>query len=183
MSRWRPTSPARRQGHPRVRLKEEDFIEHSFVALDARRPALLPPPDSGYQDQGLRAARARPHQQGKRLVNYIDLRGERTCLPRDRATSSPGSPHVRLARASSSGRAQGACNVNRSGLIAVGLKEGDELDRVKLTNGNDDIILVTAAGMAIRFSETDVRLMGLRRGRQGIELGDDNTAVGPSACP
>ena len=50
--------------------------------------------------------------------------------------------------------------VRPSGLIAVRLEEGDELGWVKLTTGDDDLILVTRQGQAIRFHETDVRPMG-----------------------
>ena len=51
-------------------------------------------------------------------------------------------------------------NVRRSGLIAIKLHKGDELNWVKLTSGKDEIILVTQKGQAIRFSENDVRDMG-----------------------
>jgi DNA gyrase subunit A len=54
----------------------------------------------------------------------------------------------------------------RAGLIAVTLKDGDELVKVIPTNGTDDIFLVSRNGMAIRFSEEDVRFMG--RGAAGV---------------
>ncbi len=51
-------------------------------------------------------------------------------------------------------------NINKSGLISIGLKEGDEVIGVKLTDGGQDVMLVTRNGMSIRFSEKDVRDMG-----------------------
>ncbi len=48
----------------------------------------------------------------------------------------------------------------RDGLIALNLREGDELVSVIVTTGQDDIFMVSRAGMTIRFSETDVRAMG-----------------------
>jgi DNA gyrase subunit A len=48
----------------------------------------------------------------------------------------------------------------RSGLAAINLKKGDELIRVRLSNGRDDIILVSRGGKGIRFSEKNVRAMG-----------------------
>ena len=51
-------------------------------------------------------------------------------------------------------------NVRRSGLIAITLKGKDELRFAKLTNGSDELILVTQRGQAIRFAEKDVRPMG-----------------------
>ncbi len=50
--------------------------------------------------------------------------------------------------------------VRRSGMIAIGLKEGDELKWVETTGGDDQIMLSTENGQAIRFKETDVRAMG-----------------------
>jgi DNA gyrase subunit A len=51
-------------------------------------------------------------------------------------------------------------NIRKNGLIAISLHEGDELISVRLTDGNQDLIIVTHGGMAIRFHETDVRNMG-----------------------
>jgi DNA gyrase subunit A len=51
-------------------------------------------------------------------------------------------------------------SVRPSGLIAISLEAGDELDWVRLTSGKDDVILVTEQGKALRFSEDEVRTMG-----------------------
>jgi DNA gyrase subunit A len=57
-------------------------------------------------------------------------------------------------------------------LIAIGLDEGDELGWVRLTHGQDEVILVTELGQALRFSEDEVRSMGRAAGGvTGIKLG------------
>jgi len=56
--------------------------------------------------------------------------------------------------------------VRPSGLIAISLNDGDELGWVRLTQGNDDLILVTEQGQGLRFNEQDVRPMG--RGAAGV---------------
>jgi len=62
-------------------------------------------------------------------------------------------------------------SVRPSGLIAISLGEGDELGWARLTNGNDEIILVTEQGQALRFSEQEVRPMGrTAAGVTGIRL-------------
>ncbi len=72
-------------------------------------------------------------------------------------------------------------NIRQSGLIAIGLRENDELIGVLLTSGNDEIIVGTAKGMSIRFAETDVRDMGrTAMGVKAISLKDDDLVVG--AC-
>jgi DNA gyrase subunit A len=70
-------------------------------------------------------------------------------------------------------------NVRRNGLIAINLQEGDELDWVTPTTGKDEIIIATALGKAIRFSETEVRAMGRdTQGVIGIKLGKGDTVAG-----
>ncbi|MBU0546759.1 MAG: DNA gyrase subunit A [Patescibacteria group bacterium] len=70
-------------------------------------------------------------------------------------------------------------NLRRSGLIAILLKKGDVLRKVKLTKGNDEIILVTKKGQSIRFPEKDVRPMGRSAsGVRGIRLRKGDEIVG-----
>ncbi|HLF40216.1 MAG TPA: DNA gyrase subunit A [Acidimicrobiia bacterium] len=66
----------------------------------------------------------------------------------------------------------------RTGLIAINLREDDELVRVVQTNGTNDIFMVSRDGMTIRFSENDVRPMGrATSGVRGMKLKDVNDAV------
>ncbi|MFD1734939.1 DNA gyrase subunit A [Bacillus salitolerans] len=70
-------------------------------------------------------------------------------------------------------------NIRTSGLIAVNLRDGDELISVKLTDGSKDIIIGTKNGMLIHFPETDVRSMGrTATGVKGISLDEDDEVVG-----
>jgi len=69
-------------------------------------------------------------------------------------------------------------NVRRSGLIAISLDEGDELCGVRLTNGNNELLVATREGYAIRFKETDARAMGRNaRGVKAITLEGDDKVV------
>ncbi|MCA1065647.1 DNA gyrase subunit A [Rossellomorea aquimaris] len=70
-------------------------------------------------------------------------------------------------------------NIRTNGLIAINLRENDELISVKLTDGEKDMIIGTKKGMLIRFPETDVRSMGrTATGVKGITLSDDDIVVG-----
>ena len=70
-------------------------------------------------------------------------------------------------------------NIRNNGLIALHLREGDELISVRLTNGNKHIIIGTKKGMLIRFHETDVRPMGRpATGVKGISLDPDDEVIG-----
>ena len=69
--------------------------------------------------------------------------------------------------------------INKGGLIAVNLREDDELVGVRLTDGENDIVLVTRKGMSIRFNEENVRDTGRNTmGVRGITLADDDQVIG-----
>lgn len=69
----------------------------------------------------------------------------------------------------------------KGGLIALELNEGDELAWVRMTDGNQQVIVATKKGVAIRFNETDVREMGRQaRGVKALKLKDGDCVVGMS---
>ena len=70
-------------------------------------------------------------------------------------------------------------SARKTGLQAITLKEEDELIAVRLTDGQDNVVLVTEDGMSITFSEQDVRPMGrTAQGVIGIKLGDGDKVIG-----
>ena len=70
-------------------------------------------------------------------------------------------------------------NVRTNGLIAIKLDEGDELRWIKRTSGDNDVIISTSAGQAIRFNEKDTRPMGRSaRGVRGVRLRPNDSVVG-----
>jgi DNA gyrase subunit A len=70
-------------------------------------------------------------------------------------------------------------NVRTSGLIAINLDEGDELKWIRMTSGDNEVVISTAGGQAIRFHESDARPMGrVSRGVRGIRLRSDDHVIG-----
>lgn len=70
-------------------------------------------------------------------------------------------------------------NIRSSGLIAIRLDEGDELRWIKRTTGDNDVIISTSAGQAVRFNEKDARPMGrAARGVRGVRLRPKDIVVG-----
>jgi len=70
-------------------------------------------------------------------------------------------------------------NVRTNGLIAIKLDDGDELRWIKRTTGENDVIISTSAGQAIRFNEKDTRPMGRSaRGVRGVRLRPNDSVVG-----
>lgn len=70
-------------------------------------------------------------------------------------------------------------NVRANGLIAINLDEGDELKWIRMTNGNNEVVISTQQGQAIRFHEKDARPMGrVSRGVRGIRLRTGDCVIG-----
>jgi DNA gyrase subunit A len=70
-------------------------------------------------------------------------------------------------------------NVRNSGLIAINLDDGDELKWIRMTNGDNEVVISTSQGQAIRFHEKDARPMGrVSRGVRGIRLRSGDQVIG-----
>lgn len=70
-------------------------------------------------------------------------------------------------------------NVRNSGLIAINLDSGDELKWIRMTSGDNEVVISTSQGQAIRFHERDARPMGrVSRGVRGIRLRTDDHVIG-----
>jgi DNA gyrase subunit A len=70
-------------------------------------------------------------------------------------------------------------NVRSSGLISINLDDGDELKWIRMTNGDNEVVISTSQGQAIRFHEKDVRPMGrVSRGVRGIRLRTGDQVIG-----
>lgn len=164
------------RGKAATAMKEEDFIEKLFVAK--MHDTLLCFSSRGrlywlkvYQlPMGGRTARGKP------MVNLLPLEeGERihAVLPiRDYTEDS----YVFMATSNGTVKKTPLAEFSRprtAGIIAVDLRDGDKLVDVALTHGNNDVMLFTTAGKAIRFHESDVRAMGrTAAGVRGIRLDD-----------
>lgn len=168
--------------------KDDDFIEHLFVA--STHDDLLCFTDTGrvFKIKVYELPEMSRTSKGRPIINFIDLKeGERTCAYLAIKDFESGSHYLTfVSRGGVVKRTtlKAYANVNRSGIIAVGLREDDALLGVALTSGNDDLMLVTSNGMAIRFPETDARDMGRSAaGVKGIELAENATIVGMLAIP
>ena len=178
-----PVSGPGRQGHPRGgREVGRGRRDRPVRREHARRSAVLHRHGPRVQAQGLRAAGDEPDEPRAGDPELHPAQAGREDL------RLPGGQELRGGRGLPVLRLQGGIvkrtllrdyrNVNKSGLIAVGLKEGDELFNVIMTGGRDDVIVVSSTGMAIRFNEQDARPMGRKRGgREGHRPARDRAIV------
>jgi DNA gyrase subunit A len=163
-----------RRGVSGQTIREEDEI---VVMLHARTlHTILFFSDKGkvYSERAYQIPDANRTDKGIPIVNLLGVDGN------EFITAAVAVPHFEvggsLTMATTHGRVKRVqlaefANVRNSGLIAIGLDEGDRLGWVRLTCGKDDILLVTAHGQAVRFAEGQVRSMGRQAaGVTGIRL-------------
>ncbi|MBI3952656.1 MAG: DNA gyrase subunit A [Candidatus Doudnabacteria bacterium] len=118
---------------------------------------------------------------GQALVNFLDLPNDETV--KSILTISKKTPGKYLVLATKAGIIKKTpieefAKVRKSGLITIKLKGNDELKWVKYSTGNDDIILSTSNGQAIRFDEKDVRPMGrTASGVRGMRLKKNDSLI------
>lgn len=168
--------------------KDDDFIEHLFTA--STHDHLLCFTDTGrvFKIKVYELPEMSRTSKGRPIINYIDLKpGERTCAYLAIKDFEAGSNYLTFVSKGGIVKRtalKAYANVNRSGLIAVGLKDEDALLDVRMTTGSDDLMLVTSGGMAIRFPEQDVREMGRSAaGVKGIELRAGAEVIGIMRIP
>ncbi len=164
------------RGKAATKMKDEDFIEKLFVASTHDTILCFSSRAKIYWlnvyqlPMGSRASRGRP------MVNLLPLEeGERinAILP---IREYEPDKYIFMATANGVVKKSSLMDYSRprsSGLIALNLREDDYLIDVAITDGNQDVMLFTSAGKAIRFKESDVRPMGrLATGVRGIKLPD-----------
>ncbi len=121
-------------------------------------------PEGGRTDKGLSLVNLIALEQGERITAALAVPNFETAGYLTFATTQGYMKRVELKEFES---------VRTSGLIAISLQDDDELGWVALTGGNDEMMLVTANGQALRFKEQDIRPMGrTARGVIGIRFKD-----------
>ncbi len=168
--------------------KEDDFIEHLFVASTHDDLLVFTHTGRVFMMKVYELPEMSRTAKGRALVNLLDFKeGERPCAYlaiKDFESGSHFLTFVSRDGVIKRTALKAYANVHKAGIIAVGLKEGDSLLDVALTTGTDDIIIVTAAGSAIRFNEDDARDMGrAAAGVKGIELDEGDTVIGVVQVP
>ncbi len=159
-------------GKTGAKLSEEDVIEHMITSSSHDDVLFFTSTGKVFQKRAYEIPLSSRTSKGRAVVNFLDL------SPQESITAIVPLAHSKkkeeysfLVMATRDGiikktELASFQNVRRNGLIAIGLKKGDELGWVKPSRGTDDILLVSQSGQAIRFPERDVRDMG--RGAQGV---------------
>ena len=161
--------------------KEEDFIQHLFIANT--HDWLLVFTDKGkvYWTKVYNMPEGSRQGKGKPIINIVKVApGEkvRAFIPVKEFSEDKFLFFVTRNGTVKKTQLSAYGNVRENGIIAINLEEHDDLVSVLLTSGHDTIFIATANGMAVRFSESDVRSMGRNStGVIGIRLEEKDRVV------
>lgn len=181
-SQWRRQRRGGR-GVKGATTREDDFVEHLFIASSHDYILFFTDKGKCYWKKVHEIPQAGRLSRGRAIVNLIECEtGEKVnafVAVRDFSEDQYIVMATRrglIKRTSISAYS----NPRRKGIYAIDIVEGDELIEAKISNGDNDIILGTHNGKAIRFQESDVRPMGRKtRGVTGVKLaGVDDYVVG-----
>lgn len=160
---------------------ENDYIEDMFVVTNHQYIMFFTNKGQVYRLKAYEIPEASRTSRGTNIANLLMLQ------PEEKITATIAIKEYRedafIVMATKSGMIKKTplsdfANVRRNGLRAIVLKEDDQLIEVKFTDGNEEIFLITAHGMLIRFNESDIRVTGrASMGVIGMRLSDNDEVI------
>lgn len=173
------------------KTKEEDFMEHLFVTSSHATILMFTNRGRVFALRAFEIPEGTRMSKGKAIVNLLQLVGE------EKVTSAVSIDNfdpkhcentflTMCTRYGSIKRValEEFANIRKTGIIAMGLEEGDVLTSVQTTHGTSDIIVATKNGKSIRFDENQVRAMGRpAKGVRAISLMEGDVVVGMEQAP
>ncbi|MBR3631860.1 MAG: DNA gyrase subunit A [Elusimicrobiaceae bacterium] len=175
------------------KTKEEDFMEHLFIMSSHATVLMFTNRGRVFALRAFEIPEGNRMSKGKALVNLLQLNGEEkvtSALPIEDFNPKKHEGETAFltmcTRMGSIKRVELGefANIRRSGIIAIGLEEGDVLISVQMTFGKSDIAIATKHGKSIRFDENEVRSMGRpAKGVRAISLAKGDEVVGMEQAP
>jgi len=165
-----------------LEIKEEDQVEHLTTTTTHADVLFFTTRGKVFQLKAYDIPQTQRASKGQSLVNFLEVDAKEKVsafLPVSDLTSYKYLVMVTKKGLIKKIKLEDFINVRRSGLIAIKLKQEDSLDWVKPTSGDDDIVLVSQIGKAVRFKEKDLRPMGrVAAGVRGMRLKNADLIVG-----
>ncbi len=181
-----PVSTYRKQrrggvGVTAMETKEEDFVEHLFVASTHETLLFFTNQGRCYWIKVHEVSQASRYAKGTAIVNLLSLqKDERLSTFVAVKEFSPGTFLVMATKQGTVKKTKldAYSNQRKAGIIAITLEKGDELIEAALTDGQQELLLFTKLGKAIRFPEEQAREVGRSaRGVRGIRLGKGDEVI------
>ena len=162
--------------------REEDFVKQIFTASTHDTILFFTNKGKMYRLRGFEIPEAGRTAKGTAIVNLLNVEpGEKVSAIIPIQNFADGKY---ILMATKSGLIKKTAlkeydSARKTGLLAINLKEEDELIDVRLTDGQDNVVLVTKKGICITFEEKDVRPVGrVSQGVIGIRLDDEDSVIG-----
>ncbi|MBP2834958.1 DNA topoisomerase (ATP-hydrolyzing) subunit A [Dickeya parazeae] len=169
------------KGKSAARIKEEDFIDRLLVANTHDTILCFSSRGRLYWLKVYQLPEASRGARGRPIINLLPLEQDERITAILPVREYEEGMNVFMATASGTVKKTALTEFSRprsAGIIAVNLNDGDELIGVDLTDGSNEVMLFSAEGKVVRFSESAVRTMGrTATGVRGINLQDDDRVV------
>ncbi|MCL6442000.1 MAG: DNA gyrase subunit A [Alicyclobacillus sp.] len=174
------------RGMTMMNTREEDFVEHMYITSSHHYLLFFTNRGRVYALKAYEIPEFSRQAKGIPIINLLQIdQGEKISAVIPARSLDPDDVTDRaLFFATRQGIVKKTplveyVNIRKNGLIALNLREDDEVIGVRMTHGEQDIIMATKHGMSIRFHESDVRPMGRNAtGVKGIQLADDDEVIG-----
>jgi DNA gyrase subunit A len=170
-----------------MELKDEDYIEHLFVASTHDYILFFTNVGKVYRLKVHELPLGSRQSKGRAIVNLLPFRQEESVRAVIQTRDFTEAEFLFFATKKGIVKKTQLAAYNTplksDGIIAIKMREGDELIGVRHTSGDDDVLIVSRNGQAIRFHERDVRAMGRdASGVQGMRLRGDDEVIGVSVA-
>ncbi len=169
-----------------LKAKEEDFVT-TFLTTSTHSDLLFfSDKGKAYQIKMYDIPEGKRATRGKSIMNFLQIEGDEKItsilpMPKDVKKSDLGLFMTTKNGVIKKTSAESFHDVRRSGLIAIKLREGDELISARFVAKGDSVILATNNGQSIRFKESDAREMGrTASGVTGVKLSKGDFVIGSS---
>lgn len=161
--------------------REEDFVEDLIITSTHDTILFFTNKGRVYSLKAYEIPEGGRQSRGTAIINLLNLDGDEgisAIVPIEKYSSDTNLVFITKEGLIKKTDLNQFKNIRKTGIIAISLKDGDELIDVRKTHGDTDIIVVTSEGMCIRFNEEDVRNMGRNAmGVKAISLKEDDEVV------
>ncbi len=162
--------------------KEEDFVESIIVASTHDHMLFFSSKGRMYRMKGYQIPEASRQAKGSAIVNLLPVEKDEKITAVIALREFEDDKYLLMCTRNGVIKKTAVTDYDTSrkgGIIGISLDEGDELIKVELTNGENEVIVGTHNGMAIRFNEKDVRSMGrVTRGVKALTLRGEDYVIG-----
>ncbi|PIQ84830.1 MAG: DNA gyrase subunit A, partial [Candidatus Omnitrophica bacterium CG11_big_fil_rev_8_21_14_0_20_63_9] len=181
-----PVSAYRKQrrggvGVTAMETKEEDFVEHLFIASTLETLLFFTNQGRCYWLKVHEVPQASRYAKGTAIVNLLSLQKDERLSTFVSVKEFVAERYLVMATKQGTVKKSSLdaySNPRKAGIIAITLEKGDELIEAEITDGKQELLLITKQGLAIRFPEEQAREVGrASRGVRGIRLGKSDDVI------